>query len=262
MAYNILPWDNRILFVFFTQPPLFMSNIKQNASEEAEFAKPLYTPIKRRSFFMYAGATAGITALVLSGCDDNNNDVTPNGMVNLGSGDVGVLNYAYALEQLEAAFYAKVKASPAADFSAVEKDYFSQVAAHEAIHRDFFKAAITRDAPAQIIPGLTPNFASIDFTKRASVLGAAKTFEDLGVAAYNGAGKYIKTPAYLVIAGQIVSVEARHAAYVRDLISNGSFAGDDVIDASGLDKAMEPVDVIAAAQSFIVEKLDASKVGK
>lgn len=240
-----------------------MSNIKQNASEEAEFAKPLYTPIKRRSFFMYAGATAGATALLLSGCDDDDNEiVTPNGTVNLGSGDVGVLNYAYALEQLEAAFYAQVKATPAADFSAVEKDYFSQVAAHEAIHRDFFQAAINRDAPGQIIPGLTPIFTSVDFTKRASVLATAKTFEDLGVAAYNGAGKYLKTPAYLVVAGKIVSVEARHAAYVRDLIANGSFANEEVIDANGLDKAMEPVDVVTAAQSFIKEKLDASRVGK
>ncbi len=244
-----------------------MSNITQNASDEAEFAKPLYTPIKRRSFFMYAGATAGATALFLSGCDDDNDNVTPAaGTVSLGSGDVGVLNYAYALEQLEAAFYAQVKATPAADFSAVEKDYFSQVAAHEAIHRDFFKAAINRDAPGKIIPSLTAadlNFSSIDFTKRASVLATAKTFEDLGVAAYNGAGKYLKTPAYLVIAGQIVSVEARHAAYVRDLISNGTFADDSIIDpATGLDKAMEPVDVIAAAQPFIKVKLDASQVGK
>ncbi|SHI66157.1 Ferritin-like domain-containing protein [Hymenobacter daecheongensis DSM 21074] len=241
-----------------------MSKILNSGGDEAEFAKPLYVPIKRRSFFMYAGATAGATALLLSGCDDDNVDpVTPAGTVSLGSGDVGVLNFAYALEQLEAAFYAKVKASPASDFSAAEKDYFSQVAAHEAIHRDFFKAAINRDAPGKIIQDLTPNFDSIDFTKRATVLSAARTFEDLGVQAYNGAGKYLKTAAYLVIAGQIVSVEARHAAYVRDLISNGSFADDSIIDpVTGLDKALEPVDVIAAAQGFIKEKLDATSVGK
>ncbi|SNC75360.1 Ferritin-like domain-containing protein [Hymenobacter gelipurpurascens] len=241
-----------------------MSKITQSGGDDAEFAKPLYTPIKRRSFFMYAGATAGATALLLSGCDDDDNDTDNNsGMVNLGSGDVGVLNFAYALEQLEAAFYAQVKATPAADFSAVEKDYFSQVAAHEAIHRDFFKAAINRDAPGKIIQDLTPIFTSIDFTKRASVLATAKTFEDLGVAAYNGAGKYIKTADYLVVAGKIVSVEARHAAYVRDLIANGSFADDTIIDATtGLDKAMEPVDVIAAAQPFVQQKLDATSVGK
>ncbi len=241
---------------------------------EPTIAQPLYTPIKRRSFFMYAGATAGATALILAGCSkDDTNGPGPSGggNVSLGSGDVGVLNYAYALEQLEAAFYAQVKTSTVAGFTPAETAYFAEVAAHEAIHRDFFKAAINRDAPGKIIPGLTPNFSGIDFTKRVKaasdtklgVLDAAKAFEDLGVAAYNGAGKLIKNAAYLVIAGQIVSVEARHAAYVRDLILPGSFAADDQVNATtGLDKAMMPTEVIAIAQAFVMEKLDASSVGK
>ena len=248
--------------------------IQPRGSDDTTFAQPLYTPIKRRSFFMYAGATAGATALVLAGCSDDNEDVIPNNGIPLGAGDVGVLNYAYALEQLEAAFYAQVKAvTPVGGtgLAQIEKDYFNEVAAHEAIHRDFFKAAINRDAPGKILQPLTPIFTNIDFTKRIKsasdtrlgVLDAAKAFEDLGVAAYNGAGKLIKTPAYLVIAGQIVSVEARHAAYVRELIIPGSFAADDVVNAtSGLDKAMTPMEVIAAAQPFITEKLDASTVGK
>ena len=244
--------------------------LQPRGSDDTTFAQPLYTPIKRRSFFMYAGATAGATALVLAGCSKDSDPTTNNG-ISLGSGDVGVLNYAYALEQLEAAFYAQVKASTVVGFSAAETAYFAEVAAHEAIHRDFFKAAITRDAPGKLLQNLTPNFSGIDFTKRLSatgdaklgVLNAAKAFEDLGVAAYNGAGKLLKTGAYLVIAGQIVSVEARHAAYVRELVAPGSFAADDQVDpVTGLDKAMMPVDVIAAAQGFITEKLDASSVGK
>lgn len=246
-------------------------NLQPRGSDDASFAQPLYTPIKRRSFFMYAGATAGATALVLAGCSKDSDPVMTNNGISLGSGDVGVLNYAYALEQLEAAFYAQVKGSTVVGFSAAEKAYFDEVAAHEAIHRDFFKAAINRDAPGKIIQNLTPNFSGIDFTKRLSatgdaklgVLNAAKAFEDLGVAAYNGAGKLIKTAAYLVIAGQIVSVEARHAAYVRELILPGSFAADDQVNAtSGLDMAMDPIAVITAAQGFIMEKLDASTVGK
>ena len=43
-------------------------NLQPRGSDDATFAQPLYTPIKRRSFFMYAGATAGATALVLAGC--------------------------------------------------------------------------------------------------------------------------------------------------------------------------------------------------
>lgn len=248
----------------------------RGSDDATAFAQPLYTPIKRRSFFMYAGATAGATALVLAGCSKDEDTTPVNNGISLGSGDVGVLNYAYALEQLEAAFYAQVKSlTPVggAGLSQLEKDYFNEVAAHEAIHRDFFKAAINRDAPGKILQNLTPNFTNIDFTKRVKaasdtklgVLDAAKAFEDLGVAAYNGAGKLIKTAAYLVIAGQIVSVEARHAAYVRDLLdtTGKAFAGDDQVDpVSGLDKSMLPVDVIAAAQGFIMEKLDASTVGK
>lgn len=57
----------------------------------------------------------------------------------------------------------------------------------------------------------------------------------------------------MVIAGKIVSIEARHASAIRDAISPGtaSFAGDDVIDANGLDVAKEPKDIVAAAGPFI-----------
>ena len=230
--------------------------------------RPLYSPIKRRSFFMYAGATAGATALVLAGCKkDDNNSPTSNG-VSLGNGNLSVLNYAYALEQLEAAFYAQVVKTPATDFKTGELAYFTQVAAHEAIHRDFLKAAIVNVAKATPIMDLTPDFSSITFTSRASVLGAAQAFEDLGVAAYNGAGKLISASdpngaTYLVVAGKIVSVEARHAAYIRDLVSPGSFAADTQVDAaSGLDMSMTPTAVIAAAQKYIKQTIDASSVGK
>ena len=243
--------------------------ISSSQPQNAPLEQPLYAPIKRRSFFMYAGATAGATALVLAGCkkDDNNNPTPSGNTVSLGNGNLSVLQYAYALEQLEAAFYAQVVKTPASDFAAVEKSYFTQVATHEAIHRDFFKAAITNVAKGTPIMDLTPDFSSIDFTKRASVLGAAKAFEDLGVAAYNGAGKLITAGAngdtYLTLAGKIVSVEARHAAYIRDLITPGSFAADDQVNpASGLDMAMTPVDVITMAQKYIKQTIDASQVGK
>lgn len=228
-------------------------------------APGLLAPLERRSFLKYAGATAGATALVLAGCkkDDNN----PSNTVTFAAGDVGVLNYAYALEQLEAAFYDQVIKTPASDFTAAELAALKQVATHEAIHRDFFKAAINRDAPGQIIPDLAVNFASIDFSKRASVLAMAQAFEDTGVAAYNGAGALIKNTAYLVLAGKIVSVEARHAAYIRNLLAptdaTNFAAGESVVDASsGLDKnPLKPSAVVAIIQKYVVQTLDASQLG-
>ncbi|MDQ2794620.1 MAG: ferritin-like domain-containing protein [Bacteroidota bacterium] len=250
-----------------------MSDILQpRGSDDNTLVQPIFTPIKRRSFFMYAGATAGATALVLAGCSKDSpnpgpnlptgNSTTSSGAISLGSGDVGVLNYAYALEQLEAHFYSQVVALSATVLSTTEYAYFQQVAKHEAIHRDFFKAALTRDAGTQVLRGLTPKYPAGTFTDKPTLLNTAKAFEDLGVAAYNGAGKLLKSADYLLLAGKIVSVEARHAAYVRDLISNGSFAADDQVDAiSGLDKSMTPVAVLTTAQTFITEMLDGSAVG-
>ena len=237
-------------------------NLPPRGADDAAVAQPLYTPIKRRSFFMYAGATAGATALALAGCKKDPDPVITSGAVSLGAGDVGVLNYAYALEQLEAAFYAQVVKTPASDFQTGELAYFTEVATHEIIHRDFLKAAINRDAPGKLLQTLTPILTAIDFTKRLSVLTYAQTFEDLGVSAYNGAGVLFRTPAYLVIAGQIVSVEARHAAFIRERLLPNSFSASPQVDAQGLDKQMSPTDVIAAVQPFVTEKLDASTVGK
>jgi hypothetical protein len=253
-----------------------MSTIPNSDSllQEPRVEQPLYAPIKRRSFFMYAGATAGTTALVLAGCSKS--DSSP-GMVNVGSSDVGVLNYAYALEQLEAAFYTQVRTgSYYTGATAAEKQILDDLYYHEVIHRDFFKAAIT-GANATPIKALTPDFSKIDFSSKSSVLGAAQAFEDLGVAAYNGAGKFITNPTYLVIAGKIVSVEARHAALIRDLVKEGNFVGPDVINlgsasAMGDNGGLSPLSteysklpsvVVATANTYLAEgsKLDVSGLG-
>jgi hypothetical protein len=226
-----------------------MSKILNSSGEDAEFAKPLYVPIKRRSFFMYAGATAGATALLLSGCNDDNVDSSSPNTVDVGSGDTGVLNYAYALEQLEAAFYTYVKTGAYyAGAVAAEKAIFDDIAAHEIIHREFFKTALAGSA----IKALDVDFSAVNINSRDAVLAAAKTFEDLGVAAYNGAGQFITNPDYLTLAGKIVSVEARHAALIRDLIKNGDFVTADVVSfTTGLEISKPPVDVANAANAYL-----------
>ncbi|MES2629518.1 MAG: ferritin-like domain-containing protein [Bacteroidota bacterium] len=221
--------------------------------------------LNRRRFLGYAGATVGASALLIAGCkkddDDDNNNGTPidPNAVNLGSGDIGVLNYAYALEQLEAAFYTQVVANfGASDLSAAERSLLNDIQKHEVAHRDLFKGALGSNA----IKDLEVNFTSIDFTKRASVLGTAKAFEDLGVSAYNGAGKLLVSSDYLLLAGKIVSVEARHAAAIRHLLNpfSADFAGTDVIDGNGLDLARTPSQVLAIAKTYVKTPINASNL--
>lgn len=210
------------------------------------------TPFSRRKFLGYVGLSSALAVTAVA-CKKDHNDTSG---VNLGSGDPGVLNYAYALEQLEAAFYIQVVTTPYAGISASEMSYLTDVRDHEIAHREFFKAALKTAA----IQGLTPDFTSINFADRTSVLTTAKAFEDLGVTAYNGAGKLIVSPDYLTLAGKIVSVEARHAAAIRDLISNGTFADSTDLDANALDGARTPPEVLAIAGKYIKEKINASNL--
>ena len=181
--------------------------------------------------------------------------MTPAFAADLGKGDIGILNYAYALEQLEAAFYTKVIGSPYADMTDDEKALLTDIRDHEVEHRDFLKKALAADA----IPDLEVDFSAVDFADRKSVLTTAQTFEDIGVSAYNGAGQLLTTPDYLLAAGKIVSVEARHSAAIRNLIDPGSvsFAGPDVVDENGLDVVRAPADVLALADPFIVTEVTA-----
>lgn len=169
--------------------------------------------------------------------------------------DFGILNFAYALETLESRFYVKVCEAPPADLRPGELQVLQDIRDHELAHRRFLKRSLQVlrvKVPMSVWPG-------IDFTSRMSVLTAARNFEDLGVAGYNGAGTRIRLAEFLTIAGKIVSVEARHAAALRDLLNPNSrdFAGDDAVDEMGMDKALEPGEVLAQAQQYFAEPYSA-----
>ena len=180
------------------------------------------------------------------------------GAVDLGGGDIGVLNYAYALEQLEAAFYTEVVASPYRGINDYELALLTDIRDHEVTHREFLKGALG----GKRIPDLEVDFSAVNFNSRKSVLTTARTFEDLGVSAYNGAGQLLRNPDFLVAAGRIVSVEARHAAVIRNVLApfSEAFAGDDVVDENGLDVVRLPSEVLPAADPFVATPVSANQL--
>ncbi|MEO8227620.1 MAG: ferritin-like domain-containing protein [Gemmatimonadota bacterium] len=213
----------------------------------------------RRTFFTWAGVGIGVVA---AGCSNDTNG--PGDTVEFGTGDTAVLNYAYALEQLEAAFYSQVARTFYTSVSTDEKQILTDIRDHELAHRDFFKTVLGSSA----IGDLEFDFSGVDFTSRTSVLATAAVFEDLGVAAYNGAGPLLVSPDSLVAAGSIVSVEARHAAVIRDLITPRSstsfaakgFAGDEIVNAQGLDGALAPSQVLVATGRYVTATINASNL--
>jgi rubrerythrin len=235
---------------------------KANDAREVVVARPeqLFQPATRRNFLRALGLGGSIVMLpaMFAACDDDDDPIGPGDSVTLNlNNDFGILNYAYALEQLEAAFYVAVLGSTAfGGMSAEQREVFTDLRNHEVIHREFLRRALGTNAIPDLALDQTTAAAAVASTT--VILRNAEMFEDLGVAAYNGAGKYLSSADYLGLAGKIVSVEARHAAAIRDLreasgVTTGAaagtrFAGDDVVIASGtyagLDVKLEPMAVL------------------
>lgn len=216
-------------------------------------------PLLRRTFLRVAGASAATASLVLAGCGDTTPTPTPNdpNRLFLGTGDAGLLNYLYLLKQLKTAFYQKVVDAPPTDLLPGEKAYFDDLRDHELVHRETLRYALSSGAyDVNLTQPLTYDFSTFTFTTRAGVLAAAQQLEDLGVAAYAGALRLLTTTTTLALLAKIASVEARHAAFVRDLRTPGSFAGDDVVvSADGLQSvslAKTPVQVVTEAKAFFL----------
>ncbi|MEO7501198.1 MAG: ferritin-like domain-containing protein [Gemmatimonadaceae bacterium] len=223
----------------------------------------------RRGFLKLLGVGGTIVLMpsLFVACDDDDDGTGPDlgtATLNLNT-DVGILNYAYALEQLEAGFYTAVVASAAfGGMTAELKEVFTDLQNHEVAHREFLKAALGSSAIGSL--ALNSSTVTTATASTAVILKNAEAFEDLGVSAYNGAGKYLQDAGNLLLAGKIVSVEARHAAAIRDLReglglagtpANTRFAGDDVVNSSGLDVKLEPSAVLArvGATQFVTTSI-------
>ena len=124
--------------------------------------------------------------------------------------DAEILNFVLVLEELQAAFYED--AVERGSLSGELLEFAEEVGSQEREHVAFVRSALgsaAREAPA---------FDFGDATTSAERFGrTAMQLEDLGVTAYN-AGAPNLTAAALGAAARVVSVEARHAAWIRDLL--------------------------------------------
>ncbi len=185
-----------------------------------------------------------------------------------------VLNYALKLEYLEAAFYNAGVAASTLTFSASERAYLVSIQGHENAHVNFLKGILGANAVAQTSQGQngaydftggfntttntvtgTGPFTTV-LTNSDTYLAVAQAFEDTGVRAYKGqAGNLLGNQVVLTAALNIHSVEARHAAAVRQIrrargasvkpwitgandtgiaAVNGNYAGEDNVSQGGV----------------------------
>ena len=125
------------------------------------------------------------------------------------SRDDEVLSLALAFEELQSDFYAQ--ASKSVQLHGDWREFAEVVGGHERDHVTFLKGKL--GAAAKPAPQLRLTRAP---TTLAEFQRLAIAFEDTGVAFYNGQAGNL-TPDTLAVAAEIVSVEARHAAWARHL---------------------------------------------
>lgn len=154
--------------------------------------------------------------------------------------DLAILNYALTLEYLEAAFYRQALAR--AGLTGPTRRFAQVAGAHEAAHVTTLRGVLGSKAVK------SPRF---DFknavTSQAVFQKTAVAVEDLGVSAYAGQGPRIKQAAVVVAALSIHSVEARHAAWIRNIV--GMNPAPAAFDAA---KSMPQVLKAVGATGFIV----------
>lgn len=269
-----------------------MSSRLKTGEKELDFLSQISRTTNRRQFFQWSGVGIAVTAA--AACQDDRL-LQPNGVgqqehgngngaaITLGEGDIAVLNYAYTLEQLEADFFTQVRNNvddgTLTGLSDREFLVLEDLRKHEVIHREFYAVALGDAA----IPVLDFDFTSVDFSDSDEVLATSGALEDLGVSAYNGAAQLLVDPDFLLVAGKIVSNEARHASAVRDLIrarrglSRQFFAGrmeaatvnglsvegfgeEGVLEENGLDLWRVPSQILPMANDFTVADIEDPEV--
>ncbi|HYO82970.1 MAG TPA: ferritin-like domain-containing protein [Bryobacteraceae bacterium] len=169
------------------------------------------------------------------------------------AGDIRVLNYALALEHLEANFYTRglerfsAQAFGTATFGrilgpgTVQGVYtnLTRIRDHEVAHVQALQAAITQlgGTPVQACTYRFPYNTPDEF------LQVAQTLEETGVMAYNGALAMLTNRQLMAAGAGITTVEARHAAYLNLVNSNIPFP-------KAFDEAKMMADILAAIAPF------------
>ena len=166
---------------------------------------------------------------------------TASAAVDLSASDVSILNYALVLEYLQASFYTEAERSGALAGKTAQAARI--VGATEREHVKAFLELLGSKAverPAFNFQGVTE--------QQQPFLKTAVAFEDLAVAAYKGQAPKLESRPVLAAAVGIHSVEARHAAWMRQL-----FGITPAVHAFDQPASRAKVNRIVASTHFIVQ---------
>jgi len=140
--------------------------------------------------------------------------------------DIVALNFALTLERLESNYYKQglaifsAKDFERAGFNGVHA-YFALIKNHENAHVRTLVDTINNNLGGHAVPVCTYDFG---FTDNVTYfIDTARVFENVGVTAYDGAINTLSNLSLRTVAATIATVEARHAAYLNELLGHVPF---------------------------------------
>jgi hypothetical protein len=226
-------------------------------------ASELMFSTTRRNFVrtLLAGGSVMLLPSMFTACSDDNDGGNPLGPGEIPDpvtgisfdlrSDIGIFRLVHLQEQIEAAFYTAVVSSGTfGSLSADERELLTDLRNTEIIHREFVRTALGSNALPDVRGSINTDTLRELVSSRTSIFTTARLLEHTGLAGLNGAGKYLQDPRNLAAVGKVASVEARHAAALRDVLPpagidpNTAFAGDDIIDGNGRDVKLEGLAVL------------------
>jgi hypothetical protein len=157
----------------------------------------------------------------------------------MNSGDAEILNFALTLEYLESDFY-NVKGKQVG-LSGQAQSYAKLFGEEESQHVEALTAAIKQLGGK---PVAKPTFV-FPVNNEKTFLALASVLENTGVGAYNGAAPSLHSKQVLAEAGEIVQIEARHAAAIELLL------GHSPTPTGGFDVPLTKAQVLAKAGPLI-----------
>ena len=206
--------------------------------------------VSRRNFLQLAGGIAG-AGMIISSCRR-----TPPDTVYVGKGDIALLNFLLIVEEVLAAVYTQANITAYYGLNKSELDLLADMRDHQLAHKELLKKVLGSNAITDIVTDL----AAVTYADKTDFLKNSVMLEDLAVAAYNGAAKRFTDTSYVLLTAKMATLQARHAAYSRELIAHNTLADTAIVDTNGLDRAMPPLTVFNAIKPYVQTKFDISNL--
>ena len=222
--------------------------MKQTTGPDNQVAEEssLMHNVSRRNFLQLAGGITG-AGLLIASCRR-----TPPDTTYIGTGDTALLNYLYILETVLANFYKQANITPYYGLTKSELELLADMRDHQYAHKGLLKGVLGAAAIAEIVTDMSP----VTYADRTNVLTHSIMLEELAVGAYNGTIQRFQDNNHILMTVKMGTLQARHAAYSRALLTTNTFSDSSVVTVDGLDQVLSPVSVMAILKPYILTKLD------